>query len=524
MLLVCENVVSKVQVRSDQQQQQQYLNRENIVPPLFFSTLEGKEKKEKRKKKMPSKGIKCFAYIAVDGVQIEFSVPKQSIKLSSHRQFLTHHLEVESKNLPRFRFTGDFAFTVRREGCELTRQWVAVNSMTGKLEAGSMLSMEQTPALFPEDDMAITYGFYDAGPGLAALPKQHQCYVCVTPNYSHWMRDAIPPDSDLADRPFSRMVLPSSHDVGMNNMASSLQLLQNAGSGLVKEVLGRSLPRAFSMLNRATDAAVKRIAPDIIRALAMTQKDTLDAMLQLGARYFEFRPAQCHRRLQSITTLPDTLYFQHGAIPGMPYRVLLEHVVRFLGSHGDEIVVLQNRWDGVPDECPRPTDDQLHDVLCEVLAGKEIEVGSEHDMMHKSISELRRETKRLIVLRDVPQASNYDDEANATLTGDEMVRKLHAMADEQCHRSEPITLLQCQATATNIRDVIIATVLDSDVSTSPILATKPVCDAKMLPLLKGEVGRKLMGGSAGVVVVLNDFFDGATADVAVELCKERLTY
>jgi len=42
-----------------------------------------------------------------------------------------------------------------------------------------------------------------------------------------------------------------------------------------------------------------------------------------------------------------------------------------------------------------------------------------------------------------------------------------------------------------------------------------------LPLLKGDVGRKLMGVE-GVVVILNDFFDGATADVAVGLCRERL--
>ena len=87
--------------------------------------------------------------------------------------------------------------------------------------------------------------------------------------------------------------------------------------------------------------------------------------------------------------------------------------------------------------------------------------------------------------------------------------------------NQPITLLQCQATATNIRDVIIATVLDNDVSTSPILATKPVCDAKILPLLRGDVGVKLMEAE-GVVVVLNDFFDGATADVAIRMCEQRL--
>jgi hypothetical protein len=141
-------------------------------------------------------------------------------------------------------------------------------------------------------------------------------------------------------------------------------------------------------------------------------------------------------------------------------------------------------------------------------------------MMHQSISSLRDQKKRLIILRDTNQVSNYDDEANASLNGDTMVEKLHSMCEDP-PKGHPITLLQCQATATNIRDVIIASVLNADVSTSPILATKPVCDHKILPLLRGERGRALMREES-VVVVLNDFFDGATADVAIGLCQERL--
>ncbi|XP_014557185.1 hypothetical protein COCVIDRAFT_97717 [Bipolaris victoriae FI3] len=471
---------------------------------------------------MPSKGVKCFAYIAVDGVEIEYTVPKRSARRSEQREFLFDHLEIESSNLPRFKFTGNFEFIVRRDGRELTKQWVAVNSMTGKVEDGTMVNMEQTPALFPED-VVITYGFYDAGPGLAELPKQHQCYVTVTPNYENWMRDKIPQDSDLANRPFHKMVLPSAHDIGMNNMSSSLSLIKNAGTGLIREVLGRSLPRALSILNKVSDGAINHIAPNIIRALAITQKDTLDSILKIGARYFEFRPAKCHRQLHSLSSLDDTLYFQHGAIPGMPYRVLLDHITRFLASHPDEIIIIHNRWDGVPDACPRPNPQELHAILSPLLSDKNLQIGSQDDMQNSSIHDLREQHKRLIILSDLPQYSNYDDDANATLTGDSMLDRLHNMCENpDTENRAPVTLLQCQATATNIRDVIVATVLDSDVSTSPILATKPVCDAKILPLLKGDVGRKLVREREGVVVFLNDFFDGATADVAVGACVERL--
>lgn len=368
--------------------------------------------------------------------------------------------------------------------------------------------------------MIVAYGFYDAGPGLAALPKQHQCYVTVTPNYENWMRDTIPSGSDASNKPFNRMVLPSSHDIGMNSMATTMSLLSNAGTGVIKQVLGRSLPRAFDILNRVGDAGVNAIAPDIIRALAITQKDSLATILALGARYFEFRPAKCHRQMQAVSPLEDTWYFQHGAIPGMPYRSFLADIAAFLADHGDEIIVVQNRWDGVPAECPRPNDDELRAVLADVLAGTDIQAGTHDDMMQRSVQDLRAANKRLLVLRDADQVSNYDDAANASLTGDSIVARLRAMA-ENPPRRHPITLLQCQATATNIRDVVVASVLDSDVSTSPILATKPVCDGKILPLLRGECGKCLMREES-VVVLLNDFFDGATADIAIELCRERL--
>ena len=468
---------------------------------------------------MPSKGVRCFTYLAVDGVEVEFSVPKQSVKRDNQHDFNIDQLEVDKKNLGTFDFNGEFSFTVRRDGRELTRQWVQVNAMTGKLGDGTMKNMDQTSSIFA-GDLIIVYGFYDAGPGHAGLPKQHQCYVTVTRNYENWMREVIPQDDDKSNRPFHRMVLPSSHDIGMNSMETSLALLKNAGTGVIKEVLGRELPSIFDIFNRVGDGAVNRIAPDIIRALAVTQKDSLDTVLKIGARYFEFRPAKCHRQMQRVSPLEDTWYFQHGAIPGMPYRQFLSDVIQFLQDHSDEIVVVQNRWDGVPGDCPRPNDDELRDVLNDVLRDKDLQVGDEGDMMNKSIRDLRNERKRLIVLQNARQVSNYDDAANATLTGETMVSKLQDMSNNP-PSGHPIILLQCQATATNIRDVIIASVLDSDVSTSPILATKAVCDNKILPLLRGDVGKKLTRED-GVVVLMNDFLDGATVDVAIGMCRDRL--
>ncbi|KAF2274706.1 PLC-like phosphodiesterase [Westerdykella ornata] len=468
---------------------------------------------------MPSKGVKCYAYIAAPNVEIEFSVPKQSVTQRDQKRFTIDHLEVDAKNLGPFKLTGRFSFKVRRNGQDLTEQWIDINCLTGALGDGTMNNMDQTPSIFVED-LVITYGFYDAGPGQAGLPRQHQCYVTVTRNNQDWMRELAPPGSPQADKPFHRLVLPCPHDVGMNSMQTSLAIIQRAGTGTIKEIMGQSLPGALAVLNKVADTAVGHIAPDIVRALAITQKDTLDTMLKIGARYFEFRPAKCHRLMQRVSPLEDTLYFQHGAIPGMLYKEFLTGVVGFLKERRDEIVVVQNRWDGVPGDCPRGTDEEMRAVLDEVLRDSDLQVGNLDDMQRMSIQDLRNERKRLIITRDVNQVSNYDDAASATLNGDTIVAKLTEMSRDP-PKGHPIVLLQCQATSTNIRDVIVASVMDSDVSTSPLLATKGICDAKILPLLSGETGKNLVR-EEGLVVLMNDFIDGGTVDVAISLCRDRL--
>ena len=467
---------------------------------------------------MPSKGVKCYTYIGVPGVEIELSVPRSSITKRNEDKFTVDQLEVDKKNLAGFKMSGKFEFKVRRDGRELTTQWVDVNSLTGKLENGTMKELGQTPSVFAED-LIISYGLYDAGNGKAGLPNQHQCYITVTRNYENWQRDIAPPGSDQANRPFNRMVLPSAHDIGMNSMEVPDQLFRQVASGALKLVLGREMPGAFSFINDVADGTFKVIGPDIIRALAITQKDSLDTILKLGARYFEFRPAKCHRRLMEFNPVEDTIYFQHGAIPGMSYKQFLTDTVQFLSDHRDEIVVVQNRWDGVPGDCPRASDDELRDILNDVLRDKDIQAGNEDDMRNRSIQDLRNDRKRLIITQNVNQVSNYDDAASATLDGEPILRKILDMA-ENPPRDHPIIFIQCQATATNIRDVVVVSALTADTSNSPLLATKAICDRKILPALR-DVGKKL-GQESGVLVILNDFFDGATADVAIQLCRERL--
>ncbi|KAF2673484.1 PLC-like phosphodiesterase [Microthyrium microscopicum] len=471
---------------------------------------------------MPSKGVDAYAYICAGGCEVEFSVPGENITKRDLGDWTSDHLEVDKSKLHgTFNFTGQFNFKVTRNGEVITTQWADINTMTGNIEKSSMRTMfDQTSWI--SNELIITYIFYDAGSGEVGLPNSHQCYVVVSPNFSNWMGEAAPPGSDKGGKPFWRFALPAVHDVGMNSMSVPEALVQSAGTPFV--TLLKQESNVFNKIaDNATSGIVSAIAPNIISGLAVTQKDKLPDLLAIGSRYFEFRPARVHDKVKGYNCVPDEYYFTHGPIPGMMYKSFLNDVVAFLVSHPTEIIVVQLRWDGVPNECNRPNDDDLHNMLNEALgqANGSINIGNLDDMHRESIDSLRNSGRRLIMLKEVNSLSSYTDEANATLNGDSMVAEFDRLNTER-QNDVAFTNIQCQATATNIRDVVIYSALSADVSNSCLMATKSICDRKTLPWIRNNALDRLKAEQN--LVIMNDFFDGATADVAIELSKRRLDW
>ena len=471
---------------------------------------------------MPSKGIQVYSYIAVPGISIELSVPKQTERLTQLNQFWTGNLEVETRNITSFfDKKGRFTFKIFQNGSQLlTEQWIEVNAITGNASGGTMDTIASTPAIL-KDNLIITYGFYEAGPGHDLLPSRHQCYITVTPNYTTWMGTLIPPSSPLESKPFSRLVLPAAHDVGMNSMQSSELVLKKVGGAIVSTMVHDS-KKMSEITNAVSGPAINLLAPNIIFSLAITQKDSLPTMLSIGARYFEFRPAHCHKAIIPSNALPDRLYFQHSAIPGMAYDAFLKDIVSFLVARPTEIIVVQLRWDGVPAECARPSDQEQRDYLTAALkpANGALVAGNIDDMRNKTIGQLRKEKKRLIMLVNVDSLSTYTDEGNATLNGDSIVSSFPKILNQGAVKGRNFVNIQCQATAANIPKAIVYSVLEAGTTTSCILATKGVCDSKTLPWCRDNVVKSC--GVEGLVVIMNDFIDGATADVGVQLSKVRL--
>ncbi|KAL2161734.1 hypothetical protein VTH06DRAFT_8296 [Thermothelomyces fergusii] len=470
---------------------------------------------------MPSKGVHVFTYIAVPGCSIELSVPGQTVTVKELRRFSDVALEVESSEIKSFfNKRGKFAFKVFRNGSQITEQWIHVNAITGNASGGTMESIADTPSIF-HDDLVVSYGLYEAGKGHDLLPNRHQCYVTVSPNYARWMAKLAPPGSEAEKKPFRRLVLPSAHDVGMNSMESSGAVLRRVGGAVVGQLVNDN--RILTKLaDKLSADAIALIAPNIIYSLAITQKDSLEAMLKIGARYFEFRPARLHSAVRDKGALPDRLYFQHGAIPGMAYDAFLAGVVSFLLAHPSEIVVVQLRWDGVPDVCAKPSPEEKKRYLRDALraADGEIAVGSLQDMKKLTIEQLRRDRKRLIMLDSVDSLSTYTDEGNATLTGDSILQALPQVLKRENQRGKAFINIQCQATASNIVKAVVYSVLEASATTSCLLATKAVCDHKILPWCRDNVLSTCDPDK--LVVLMNDFIDGATADVAVRLSKQRL--
>jgi hypothetical protein len=466
---------------------------------------------------MPSKGVQCYSYIAAPGCQIEFDVPGANVVRNRLSTYCSDHLEVDKSKIHGvFNFTGTFSFKVTQNGNQIAYESVNINALTGDLQAGTLKTMENQTSIVA-NDVIVSYGFYDAGPGIAGLPSSHQCYVTVTPNYCNWMGQVAPPGSAQASKPFSKFFLPAAHDIGMNSMQSADVVITS--SALV-DCLMKINPIFAKITGTMAHDAVMAIAPNIIRGLAITQKDSLTTILGIGARYFEFRPAYLYKAIRSTSAIPDKLYFSHSAIPGMAYEQFLHDTVQFLVAHPSEIIVVQLRWDGVPADCAHPSDQDLADYLNAALAGSngQLTAGSLDDMRNLTIEQLREQRKRLILFANVDSYSTYTDDGNATLTGDGIVTEFQKVSPT-VQANHAFTNLQCQATATNIPDAVAYSVVAANADSSVLLATKPICDSKTLPWVIANGGTLV---DTELVVVMNDFFDGATADVAIEWSRKRL--
>ena len=370
------------------------------------------------------------------------------------------------------------------------------------------------------DSVIITYGFYDAGHGEAGLPNHDQCYVtvCSIANKS-WMGAVAPPDSPQAQLPFSRFVLAAPHDNGMNSMQSADAVLSSVDTDMVSE-LRKIIPRLHHF-SHIPDEALVHLLPNIVYGVSITQKKKLPIMLALGARYFEFRPAELLPMFQEVSKLPNKFYFQHACIPGLAFDEFLEDQVDFLDANPTEIVTIHIRYDNIIKECKKPTTEEIEQMLDEACAktqnGKL--TWGHRECFSQPIDTLRANGQRLIVVIEAEKYDSWTAEAYATLTADPILARFKSMNTEG-QESTDLTILQCQATSQSIKEVLVYSVLSSNAATSCLTSTKGALDMKTLPWIRENALERLKAEKT--IVILNDFIDGATCDTSIELSRRRL--
>lgn len=175
---------------------------------------------------------------------------------------------------------------------------------------------------------------------------------------------------------------------------------------------------------------------------------------------------------------------------------------------------------GIISQCVKPSVEEKRVILDGALAmhvGIELGVDTDLDL---TVRELREQRKRLIWLDSANQYSSYGDgSAYDTLNGDTIIQALDGMGGTAEQEAHLFTLLQCQATASENKEVVAYSVADSHAGTSCLMATKAVCTAKTIPWVRDHVMDRFQ--AERLVVVMNDFFDGATVDIAIDLSKQR---
>jgi len=125
--------------------------------------------------------------------------------------------------------------------------------------------------------------------------------------------------------------------------------------------------------------------------LAIKQKESLEDMLAIGARYFEFRPGRFPPGVRAATSLGGHFYYMHACIPGIRYDEFLARTLVFLQQHPNEIVVVQLRGDGILGQIEQPSQQDKDRILADEVQrlGGGITVGNFSDMQSMTIDQLR---------------------------------------------------------------------------------------------------------------------------------------
>jgi hypothetical protein len=424
---------------------------------------------------------------------------------------------------------GKFAWKAENADGILYTGFAEINPLVGNLSRSNLNNMMSTKSIITPK-YSLSYGFYDCGMRTAAnfLTNQEKSYVYLTHNYSEWMKDLARKNPQFLDRPLNVLALAGAHDAGMFETFNFKSLLKNEDfSNKFQLHIADSL--AYSSTNFSD---VSNYLERIVINLACTQKDDISTMLDLGIRYFDFRPGYCYEPFRDLSGIQHKIFHQHAFIPGYLFYDFLCDIFKWLAAHPEEIVVVNLNFQGFEEASMKPNIEDLVKLVQNAQLDtntRNIAIGGKENL-NETIRLLLNESKRLIFLNQIDVDSDalkydsYNDEIYATIDVNDILTALDRM--QWCQpKDDTYTVLQLQGTASADIKACSTSILDamslgSSDAMSLLMSNKAAFDNSTYPWLWSNVSNEFSPNS--LLVFLNDFVDNALVKHAIDITCKRI--
>jgi hypothetical protein len=415
----------------------------------------------------------------------------------------TGHCELEKST---FSFGKTMRFKVKdSSGKEIFHKYMQVNPVDGTLIDGNFGDTANDSPVQFVGDVAISAGFYDAPTAPYTITgTTNQAYVYVTPRLNHWMSDK----SDSYSKPLSAWTLPGSHDAGMYKPSNAFG----------------------SILDRRVDYA------------ANTQKDSIADQLNMGVRFFDFRPGYAIQPValrDAVATCVDYTNFDvdavsncvldkgvqvdtnnirhiHSIFAGESYDTFLDSVVQFLNANPKEIVVVNVKTDGMKPQMI-PSNEVLQGKIDDALkrnGASSSLLGGARDF-DASYGALVRAGRRMLVTGlvagntlDSYELGNYKEQGSVPTF---VTQAVNTCSTSYAPEGKIATILQMQATAQGSAAGLIEVALARTLG-APLYGSRIALDRQLLPIAKDA---NQCDASWGPTIMLNDYADNGFASQVI---------
>lgn len=496
-----------------------------------------------------SKGVDVFAFVGKENSSIVFSKPVDTASFSAQEfpfawigpnpQSQSGEVEIYANQVSGS--YGKFAWEAFVGQTTVASEYWSINPTTGSMETdtGGPYQMTAQTSIFNKGEWALSYGFYDAGLGYPSMYNQDQSWVYLTPDVSNWMGKLTQEIPEIANASFHTFVLPGAHDAGTYDidiiakmsMKNLIKILETAFPIVFADI--KLFSRILLMGLKHSGKVGQETAQKIIQNLAVTQVNNVTTMLQMGVRYFDFRPGYCIPSITKVNPQLNGIYHQHTIIPFAPFENFMEEIFTWLLGNPSEIVVVNTNFQGFEDVSMQPDQNTLQEIVLQArqtAQAQNIGIGSPSNLADSYNSLISRNT-RLIILSQTyqdnqesgtpniyyaPKYDSYSHSAYGTTDVSNILSALESMT-EQGQENYTYTVLQLQGTSTDIKTVDVGTITDDSWSGSPLMMTKANFDNQTYPWVLENVRKNL--GSNQLIVLLNDFCDNALATIAMAIMK-----